>query len=38
MNREVKIKRNVTLYITKGYMMAVFFCKRMFNPVFVIQV
>ena len=32
MNRGVKIKRDVKLYLTKSYKMAVFLCHSMFNP------
>ena len=31
MNRGVKIKRDVKLYLTKSYKMAVFLCHSMFN-------
>jgi len=32
MNRGVKIKRDVKLYFTKSYEIAVFLCNSMFNP------
>ena len=31
-NKGVKIKQVITLHITESYMMAVFLCQRMFNP------
>ena len=32
MHKGFKIKRNVTLYLTNSYAMAMFLCIRMFNP------
>ena len=32
MNRGVEIKLNVRLYLTRSYVMAVFLCISMFNP------
>ncbi len=32
MQKGVKIKRDVKLYLTKSYVMAVFLCISMFNP------
>ena len=34
MHKDFKIKRNVTLYFTSSYVMAVFLCISMFNPIF----
>ncbi len=31
MNREVEIKRDITLYLTKSYVMEVFLSNSMFN-------
>ena len=33
MSKDVEIKRDVKLYITKSYMMAVFLCNSMFNTI-----